>query len=145
MKTPYKRPTNEELAWAAGFFDGEGNVSFNFRSKERTSTSFRFTLQIGQKQEGICCGEPYSSTIEKFHSIFPFGKIYIRPNSKYPNSTMLVFGVSSFELCQQVIVSMWPWLGDLKKDQWRTLAEGVTKTKPLYANGKATYHWLVKR
>jgi len=38
----------EEIIWAAGFFDGEGCISFN-KQKRKTCYSFRIDMSIGQK------------------------------------------------------------------------------------------------
>lgn len=93
----------EELAWAAGFFDGEGSV---WCRGDGTGLG----LEINQARP-----EP----IERFLRIFPFGKIYIKKTRLNDRAKLpqWVFRVGRHENVQQVVVSLWPWLTAQKKEQ----------------------------
>lgn len=85
-----------DLAWAAGFFDGEGTTAYY--------GDHTFRLSIGQKGP---------ERLEKFNSImWGLGKIY-GPDDK--GVSYLVFNGPS--KVQQVVAMMWTYLGPQKRDQ----------------------------
>lgn len=94
----------ENLAWAAGFFDGEGTVGCRKGPKK-----VQLQLKVGQ-------ADP--ETLEKFLDAIGFGKIYgpythdKRPNRK----PMWNYTVTKHEHVQAAIAMMWPFLGTIKRE-----------------------------
>jgi len=106
----------EDLAWLAGFFDGEGCVSVSQRDRKQGSYS-ALRLQITQ-----CDRAP----LDKTKSILGFGNV----NGPYPSFShhksatrkagklKWSYNTSGFERVQATIAMMWPWLGEQKKRQY---------------------------
>jgi len=96
----------EDVAWAAGFFDGEGNVTFSNTDKSRTP---RVYLQIAQVRI-----EP----LLKFRSIFPLTEV-LGPYSKTGktnNQPYYKYAVHTFENVQFISATMWEFLTEPKKE-----------------------------
>lgn len=93
-----------ELAWAAGFFDGEGSTS------KRNQKKMIPVLTIGQIDTRV---------LERFKAAVKFGVIYgpflkkarpdLRPQYNYQSG--------NFEQTQQVLASLWGYLSPQKKEQ----------------------------
>lgn len=95
--------TREELAWAAGFFDGEGCTS---------AQKYTATLSIAQKATN-------AEVIHRFRAAVGFGKIYgPYTNSAKSSDISIRYHVTSFEQVQAVIAMLWAWLGTAKKAQY---------------------------
>lgn len=84
----------EALAWTAGFFDGEGHTG----------------TQTGKFYPFITVGQKYPELLERLRDIWKCGRIT-------KSSSMWRIDVNGLERVQFVIGSMWPWLGDVKKEQ----------------------------
>lgn len=98
-----------ELAWAAGFFDGEGCFQFNIEpiKKGRNVTSRRIGCRINQIsdiplvrfQAAIACGQVaqygFTTTGKPFYS----------------------FTTGSFENVQAIIAKLWKYLSKPKREQ----------------------------
>ena len=95
----------EELAWAAGFFDGEGSTSFA-RNKLKTRKYPR--LDIDQTDPEV---------LERFkNAVGNIGKVVgPYPTNKKPKWKYVVYGIAE---CQTVICFLWQWLSNLKKQQY---------------------------
>ncbi len=111
----------EDLAWAAGFFDGECNF-FSQQKKGHT----RFIIQIGQK---------YPQVLENLVRIFPFSRITgpyeHRGKYRFPKKSQPMYyrwSVQDFEHAQYVVACVWPWLGEVKKEQIKS-ALGFLRTQ----------------
>lgn len=88
-----------DLAWCAGFFDGEGHS----HAQKKTENSFQFHLEVHQKGR-----EP----LDKLQSILG-GKVYIsktRPG-------IFKWSVQSKEKVEEVLNKLWPYLTEVKKKQ----------------------------
>lgn len=101
----------EDLAWAAGFFDGEGCTYLQRSNGTRSQFSKTYlspSITINQKNHEV---------LEKFNQVTgSYGKFYF---SEIKNQYNLRF--SSFEKTQYIICLLWPWLGTLKRDQYRRI------------------------
>ncbi len=96
----------ERLAWAAGFFDGEGSTAMS---------GFGYpVLRVGQST--------YTDDLEpddrllKLRAIFGFG-VLSGPRlveGRKPHFTLTVNGVARVQMC---IAAMWPFLSDVKRKQ----------------------------
>ena len=97
MSLPTK---NEELAWAAGFFDGEGWIGAYRQNKQRR---VHVTLGVGQKDRAL---------LERFrHATGGYGTIYAERGGMYRHS----FHRSA--VIQGIVSELWPWLGHVKRYQ----------------------------
>lgn len=62
----------EELAWAAGFFDGEGNIRAYI---DKRSEEYYLQIQIGQVLDDYIFDHPYCEVLEKFKDAVQLGRI----------------------------------------------------------------------
>lgn len=91
----YSIMSETELAWAAGFFDGEGHT----QRKRKTRV-----LSIGQK---------YPDCLERFKAaIGHFGRLY-GPYTK----EMFYWSTTKLEDVDTVLTMLWPYLSKHKKNQ----------------------------
>lgn len=98
----------EKLAWAAGFADGEAH----FGIVKTTKTGVQHIhIQICQTEDG---------PLQRFQKAVGTGKIYGPYNPKKAvggRKSYKQFHLDKFELVQQTICMLWPWLSTPKKDQ----------------------------
>ena len=101
------------LAWAAGFFDGEGNVLFIPEDGNRRRARVR--IQIGQS------GAP--DLLERFQAAVGCGHVMGPYFKEKPSGGLALpmyrFNTSRCESVQHVMCSLWPWLGEVKRAQFR--------------------------
>lgn len=89
-----------ELAWAAGFFDGEGCTHFH-------TTQENFSLSIAQKDPRV---------LRRFQNLFPCTVVRsYRSRERYYN----LYRTAKFEHVQFIIAAMWKYLGDAKREQYK--------------------------
>lgn len=96
----------EELAWAAGFYDGEGSTTLTSQGYPR--------MNIGQVWSN-------RRTLERFREAVGLGVLYgpydkrteLRPNNK-PQGMLSIIG---FEEVQATVVMLWPFLDLDKRNQ----------------------------
>lgn len=102
--------SREELAWAAGFFDGEGYIAgHNCRGSGQR-------LQIPQVDR---------RALDRFQRAMGFGKVVGPwPNGKF--SPRYHYRVGRFAEVQAAIALMWTWLGPVKKEQARNALREVS-------------------
>lgn len=99
----------EDLAWAAGLFEGEG--SFCVRQHNGRVLSVFTTINT------------YTDLpiLKRFYEIVGLGKIlgpYTRFNKEgKPLKTCWSWRAESFEHAQAVMVMLWPWLGERRKSK----------------------------
>jgi hypothetical protein len=100
-------PNREELAWAAGFYDGEGSLSIS------PANNTTIKMDISQNDRDV---------LDRFYNaVGGRGKVYgpygrYRPND-LSNNPYWVFVVSNFQDAQAVIVMIWPFLSTIKRAQ----------------------------
>lgn len=101
----------EQLAWAAGVFDGEGNIAC-------TNSSKALILQVGQS---------HMEMLNRLREIFKIGKIYgpyPRGINRRPHWNYSVNG----PIAQAVVAMIYPFLGSVKQEQCRH-AIGIWKSR----------------
>lgn len=91
----------EELAWAAGFHDGEGSCV-------ATRTKTGYSLRVTATQH-----EHPPRLLRRFAEALGAGNI----NGPYGDGTRYTFAINDFEHAQQAICLLWPWIGEVKKQQ----------------------------
>lgn len=130
MRIDMGSPT--ELAWAAGFFDGEGTTC-----NESRKTYYVIKLQVVQVERGPL--ERFNSAIGNLGTIYG---PYDRGNK--PISHLIVTG---FERIQVAVAALWPYLCQPKKDQatlaltnyvslWKPVIPAQHGTRSYYGNHK---------
>lgn len=109
------RLNKQELAWAAGLFDGEGYVG---AVKNKYKTKDGNNHEIDRIQ---CC-----VLMTDYNSIARFAKVIgskVRGPYKtrhYPkHKAAWKTGFSSFEFVQFTMCLLWNWLGEVKKEQFK--------------------------
>lgn len=123
-----------EVAWAAGFYDGEGSVSCTSNNGNQYA---RVQLSVGQKNEAD--GTP-AETLVRFMAAVKKGKIY-KKTSAVKELDMRQFGVHKRRDVESVLLLLWPFLSTTKKLQtenaFRLLDIGIKKhnLKPRRRNG----------
>jgi hypothetical protein len=107
-------PNREELAWAAGFFDGEGSTCGGVSRKGAAW----LTMPIHQLTDSS--DDPNSSTLERFrNAVGGLGRIYERRE----RADMHVWTVGAFEDVQAVGAMLWPFLSQPKQKQFSKALE----------------------
>lgn len=96
----------EQLAWASGFYDGEGSTSLTTEGYPR-----------------MCVGQLWSNVraLERFQKTIGLGSIYgpydkatmLRPNNG-PQGMLIIQG---FEKVQAAVAMLWPFLDTEKREQ----------------------------
>jgi len=95
-----------EIAWAAGFFDGEGTTQYGeYISRGNSCRSMR--MSIAQREY-----EP----LQRFRQAM-FGLGRIRVDVRAGHTTMHVWAVSNWRDVQACVAAMWPFLCQPKRDQ----------------------------
>ena len=102
----------ENLAWAAGFYDGEGCMTCCYDVKNKDGTHYR-AIKFVISQSG------FVDLLERFKLIIGFGSIYgpYTKNHKTAKLPRYNIRLSGFEKCQFMIALLWKHLGDQKRIQ----------------------------
>lgn len=96
----------EELAWAAGFFDGEGWIG-----TQRSKALRVPRLTVTQKD---------LRALERFRSaVGGIGHIYHDPGRPTKRSAVNSYQASSLNHVQTIVALLWTWLGPVKREQAR--------------------------
>ena len=131
--------TRENLAWAAGLFEGEGSFTFMMRDGKYGA----IVAELGMTDE---------DRVRQFHKIIGVGNVTTHPKPlKAHWKTMHIWKTASFEGAQAVICMLWPWLGPRRRNralellrayrdarinrQSRATVEEVAKVRTLLAIG----------
>lgn len=91
-----------ELAWAAGFFDGEGNVGCTKNNVIR--------LKVSQIDRQV---------LDRFKATIGFGIIYLEPRTTVAGNPVWTYRVTSFAGVQQICADLWSWLSPVKRKQFK--------------------------
>src|SRR2546428_6769924 len=99
----------EDLAWAAGFFDGEGHVGAARKGERRLD----LYLSISQVDRRV---------LDRFRSAVACGRVvgpYMHPVSKARGNEQprYYFQTQRFESIQHIIAAMWAFLSPVKREQ----------------------------
>ncbi len=92
-----------EIAWAAGFIEGEGCFT-----AQKTGESFSARVQVTQVAR-----EP----LDRLQRIFGFGKIYVRPAASPRHNDIHVYVAQGRGRAETVVGAIWPHLSRRRKKQ----------------------------
>lgn len=104
-----KEINREELAWAAGFFDGEGHCGYrNITNGYPYHTIHRaISLSVGQR---------YEEPLLRFQiAVLGLGKIYYRKDAL--SKPKFSWRTGKWENVQAISVMLWPFLCSIKQHQ----------------------------
>lgn len=129
----------EALAWAAGFYDGEGCTHLSFSSPRADgSRSYSPSMTIAQTDRRVL--ERFQRALTGMGSIDgPFQK----KNPKW-NQTW-VWRISSYERTAQVICLLWPWLDEIKQEQATNVLSRYLKSQANRRRSPAGYVHGIRR
>lgn len=100
----------EELAWAAGFFDGEGSTGFRRQHKR----AGQMRLSISQVDRRSL--DRFRAAVGEIGSVLgPYHKRYGANGVR----SIYDFSTASFEKVQAIVALLWTWLGAAKREQAR--------------------------
>lgn len=94
-----------ELAWAAGYFEGEGCFSLQKR-KERPS---------GRPQAGATVRNTDEDTLRRFHAAVGVGSVAAYPPQVKGNKPFWQWCVKGYPTTRSVIILLYPWLGERRR------------------------------
>ena len=116
-------PDTLELAWAAGFFDGEGGTYGDPKGG--------FRIRIGQLASN-------REVLDRFHNaVGGLGKIR-GPYSNGKGRPMMEWTASSWPIVQAVVALLWNHLGTDKRTQAKTILSRIPETGRGWSN-RMTY------
>ena len=100
----------QELAWAAGLFDGEGTVGLRLNG-----------VKQGQyRRIGLRVGMTDKDTVERFADVLGLVVTGPRLSSKYPNAKAIwEVRVDNFAGVQAVMCFLWLWLSPFRREQFK--------------------------
>jgi hypothetical protein len=100
----------EELAWAAGFFDGEGCTGFYSHSGDGDKHKrMKLVMSIAQINR---------ETLEKFNRIIGgYGRICTYKTTNVNWKPRWQLAINGLKNCQFVITLLWQWLSEPKRKQ----------------------------
>lgn len=123
MSLPFKRQL--EIAWAAGFFDGEGHVRVSKRSTYRTVSGEHRTynhncapvIQLAQNEKSL---------LTRFNkSVDGKGRISGPYQTKGTNNVHWRLTVHREADVISIMELLWPHLSKPKRDQWRKVQADI--------------------
>lgn len=103
----------EELAWAAGFFDGEGSTFIKMNRAERPYGKRIYiypqvVLSVGQNDRAVL--DRFSAAVNNLGKVV--GPFLLRGERR-----TWQYRVQKYEHIQQVLCYLWPWLSEIKREQ----------------------------
>jgi hypothetical protein len=101
----------EELAWAAGLFDGEGTFYCGLNAQSRGYKIPCLTVKLSNTCYPV---------VQRFQTaIMGLGHLYNRNMPKVHWKPQLIFSTGKFEHAQAIIAMLWPFLSEAKRKQAR--------------------------
>lgn len=101
-----------ELAWAAGFFDGEGCVA-------------AYVRKDGHRTLGAQVGQTDPRPLQRLRAVVREGRVYgpyARPD--HPKwSSVWSWRVIGYPATTRVMTLLWPYLSEPKREQWARAIE----------------------
>lgn len=120
----------EDIAWAAGVFEGEGCFSFSTHPVRPNKV---FTARLSMTDKDV---------VDRFARAVKFGRIGTRRPYQSHHLPQYTWTAHGFETVQALAAAFWPWLGMRRRAKIREIA-GVAKTyfATKTTNGKPRYRF----
>lgn len=117
-------PDTHELAWAAGFFDGEGNIRAK-PNKQHARIYYHPTIFMPQVDRQV---------LDRFHRAVgglgkvtgPWDRTRYAPNRR----DQWYYEAFSFERAQAITAMLWNWLSPVKREQARVVFTTIREHPP---------------
>lgn len=106
-----------ELAWAAGFFDGEGYIAFRLNNANKNGKYYRrIEIQIGQIDTFV---------LERFARAVDCGTVYgpVGLETRDGRSPLYKYNLTGIDNIKRVWHLLMPYLSPIKLEQWRKAME----------------------
>lgn len=121
-----------ELAWAAGFFDGEGSIYVHHIKRHKGGTTGRYYAITSVE---ISVAQSDKRPLNRFLNIINIGRIAGPYQPKYRNAKPYWYWKTAGRPSVHAVLSLlWPYLSEPKKEQarrcWVTLLEKKTNKSP---------------
>ena len=109
---------HENLAWAAGFFDGEGCTTTS-RAYQKTYVKLDGTESVLSADSiSVIIHQNHPEVLVRFRDVVKIGKVGGPYQDKRHLGTQYwQYRISGVERVRQVLALIWPWLGSQKRDQ----------------------------
>ena len=111
----------EELAWAAGLFEGEGCFTFSRKSRKWRQVMARVAMTD-------------KDVLESFQRATGLGSIY-GPKCINGRKPCWTWAVSSFEETQALVALLWPWLKTRRKTKAKEVLITFRANTPEWTRG----------
>jgi hypothetical protein len=98
---------DQEIAWAAGLFEGEGYVYTQTQPRSATGDD-RWAIQVGLNMNDL-------DVVEKFMEVFGFGKIRVYESANEKHHTNYRWRSTSWREFNQFADALYPLLGDRRR------------------------------
>jgi hypothetical protein len=113
---------SHELAWAAGFFDGEGNIRIKANRQHERPYLYPaiFIPQIDRQ------------VLDRFQQAVAVGKVtgpHSRRRYGATRKDQWYFEAYGLERCQAIIALLWRWLSPVKHDQARAVLTAYAEAR----------------
>ena len=95
--------TREDLSWAAGLFEGEGSIHLGKHHKK-----WQARLQMQMTDLDV---------MKRFQAIVGGPEIRGPYQYRAENKPIYQWATTRQELVQAIIVALWPWLGERRREQ----------------------------
>lgn len=116
----------EELAWAAGYFDGDGCFHASLRTRP-SGSSYTYTSAVIHSTD--------EELLQRFLAVVRIGKVTVVRGAKGNRKPVWQWRVQSFEQVQAVGAMLWPWLGTYRRTQLGNVAWTARMT-PVHSRHK---------
>lgn len=121
---------SEELAWAAGFFDGEGSTCIS-RTTKGGHKYQKPHIEVAQSDRAV---------LDRMRAILGIGKVYgpyVPKTNRLSKRPYYRLTITSEVNVQAAIRKMWPWLSEQKRQQAeRVFAEmAIYRARPKLKKG----------
>jgi hypothetical protein len=104
----------EALAWAAGFFDGEGNIRYDDGRRAGKTDRSNVTLQVQQIDPEVL--HRFQRAVGGIGTVYgPYRRFDSRTGKEH--SLQWQFSIQRYDQAQAAIVMLWPFLSSIKRAQ----------------------------
>ncbi len=114
-----------EIAWAAGFFDGEGSVFVRHTRRHKGGTGKDYPLTTVEVSLAQVRPEP----ILRFHNAMGFGKVGGPYGGRKNHSPYFRWNTAGRPSAHRLAVMLWPYLSSPKREQFRRCWEELALLK----------------
>lgn len=118
---PTMKYNTHELAWAAGFFDGEGSLVLRHQVVHRKSGTYEYMRPL------VSIGQVDPEVLHRFRKAVGVGFVDGPYQTKHRD--VWKYRAQKFEEVQMVMILLWPWASSIKREQMRNSFINRTKVQ----------------